>query len=87
MIWNPYKDNQGLSKEEFITLAKLSAYAIIVCDGEWITAYQPGIKMHEHLVMSNLLAETRANGLTIPVAILEDEIEKISAYKIIELRK
>lgn len=85
VVWNPYHDNDGLSKEEFLALVKLSKYQLIEFDGDWVTAYQARVKLIEINDLSKYLQEARERNLHICSALLEDEIEKSRCLKIVYL--
>jgi hypothetical protein len=74
VVWNPFKENDALTRSEFIALVKVSGYETLEYDGQWITAYQKGIKRFGYETIQQDLVEARVKQLRIYQSILEDDI-------------
>jgi hypothetical protein len=81
VIWNPFKENDQLSRQEFIGLIKISGYSTLVIDGDWITAYQEGVHTFGHETIREDLAEARALQLHAYASILEEDLVQLSIQK------
>jgi hypothetical protein len=73
VIWNPYEDNDTLTREEFLVFIKARGYGMIRYEGEWITAYQPEVTVFGYESIDNYIQEANMKGLNIYAALLEDE--------------
>jgi hypothetical protein len=77
VVWNPYKINDSLSRDEFIVLTKLRGYTKVVADGKFLTAYQPCITVFGYETLEDHLLIAEEKQLNILATILQDELEMV----------
>jgi hypothetical protein len=74
VIWNPYKSNDTLTSFEFMVMVKIKGYTKIVCNDEWITAYQPSITTFGNETIRKYLDEAKRKKLNVYASLLEAEM-------------
>jgi hypothetical protein len=78
VVWNPFNANDTLTKEEFLSLIKISKYSTVVFEGAWVIAYQPGVIRFGYETLKLHLKKAIDDSLPVYAAILKDEIEQQS---------
>jgi hypothetical protein len=75
VVWNPFEDNDTLTRSEFLVLVKIKGYTQIHLEGNWITAYQEGVKIFGNESLKYQIAEVKSKDRSIYTAIQKEEMQ------------
>ena len=78
VIWNPYRDNDTLSRQEFVQLVKIGKYRTLVYEGAWIFAYKDKVTYFGVEELKRELNDAREKKLDLYVFMIEEELEQLA---------
>jgi hypothetical protein len=74
VLWNPYKENDKLTRDEFIALVKAFGYKKVIYNGNWITAYLRADMLEGYESIQFYIKEASEMQLPIYKFILQDDL-------------
>jgi hypothetical protein len=87
VVWNPYENNDGIDRQEFIRRVKIAGYKTILFEDAWVTAYHSRIRLRGVETLQKHLEEAVKNELYVYATLLRNEINRLnlSVYESDEL--